>query len=75
MGLGSRYGPRANIVSMADQTLGRPGRWITLGLYIFIYLATLTAYIAEGGTMVRARLRGGCQLYRTFASEKYLPRP
>ncbi len=42
------YGGKANLVTMAGNTLGRAGKVLCSSLYIFIYSATLTAYIAEG---------------------------
>ena len=46
------FGPNTNLTTMAEETLGRKGKVIVTILYIFIYLATLTAYIAESGTFL-----------------------
>lgn len=51
--LSVHFGPGTNLVTMAKKTLGKPGVAVTLGLYLFIYLATLTAYIAEGANLAR----------------------
>ena len=45
------YGPKANVLSMAGNTLGVYGRSISMALYLFIYAATLTAYLSEGSAM------------------------
>eukprot|EP00242_Pyramimonas_sp_CCMP2087_P014766 CAMPEP_0198206390 /NCGR_PEP_ID=MMETSP1445-20131203/9926_1 /TAXON_ID=36898 /ORGANISM="Pyramimonas sp., Strain CCMP2087" /LENGTH=646 /DNA_ID=CAMNT_0043879069 /DNA_START=238 /DNA_END=2178 /DNA_ORIENTATION=- len=46
--LTSWYEPGTNFVTMAERTLGVPGKVSVIVLYSFIYVATLTAYIAEG---------------------------
>ena len=47
--LSAHFGVGTNIVTMAERTLGRAGKGLTVALYSFIYCATLTAYIAEAG--------------------------
>ena len=44
------FGPGTNLTSMASKTLGTPAKVVTIVLYLFIYLATMTAYIAESGS-------------------------
>ncbi|KAK9810408.1 hypothetical protein WJX72_010274 [[Myrmecia] bisecta] len=46
------YGPGTNLTTMAKNTLGGPGKVVSAVLYIFIYAATLTAYIAEGANFI-----------------------
>jgi len=46
------FGPNTNLTTMAQETLGRRGKVLVTVLYVFIYLATLTAYIAESGTFL-----------------------
>jgi len=46
------FGPNTNLTTMAEETLGRRGKVLVTVLYVFIYLATLTAYIAESGTFL-----------------------
>eukprot|EP01025_Chloroclados_australasicus_P004975 TRINITY_DN11400_c1_g1_i3.p2 TRINITY_DN11400_c1_g1~~TRINITY_DN11400_c1_g1_i3.p2 ORF type:complete len:398 (-),score=51.75 TRINITY_DN11400_c1_g1_i3:978-2171(-) len=43
------FGKGTNLTTMAQTTLGTVGKAICVSLYLVIYLATLTAYIAEGG--------------------------
>lgn len=45
------YGPDVNLLSMAQNTLGITGRTVCMCLYLFIYAATLTAYLSEGSSM------------------------
>ena len=45
------YGPEVNLLSMAQNTLGITGRTVAMSLYLFIYAATLTAYLSEGSAM------------------------
>ncbi|QDZ22820.1 tyrosine/tryptophan transporter protein [Chloropicon primus] len=45
------YGPEVNLLSMAQNTLGITGRTVCMCLYLFIYAATLTAYLSEGAAM------------------------
>lgn len=59
------YGPKANVTTMALNTLGRPMKFVCAFLYLFIYLATLTAYIAEGASLSR----GVVAAVSTFAGE------
>lgn len=47
------FGPKSNVTTMALKTLGRPMKFICAALYLFIYMATLTAYIAEGASLSR----------------------
>lgn len=35
----------ANLISMAEKTLGRPGKWITWAAYLFLLYALNTAYL------------------------------
>ena len=49
--------PGANLSAMALESLGAKGRAVAVGLYYFIYLATLTAYVAESGHFLAALLR------------------
>ena len=44
--------PGANLISMARQTLGRPGEILSWIIYLFLLYALLTAYIAGGGTII-----------------------
>lgn len=46
------FGAGTNVVTMAENTLGKAGKALTLVLYTFIYCATLTAYIAEGAKLM-----------------------
>jgi tyrosine-specific transport protein len=46
------FGPNTNLTTIAEETLGRRGKVLVTVLYVFIYLATLTAYIAESGTFL-----------------------
>jgi len=46
------FGPGANLTTMADKTLGRRGKALVIVLYLFIYGATLCAYMAEGAKFV-----------------------
>eukprot|EP00899_Mesostigma_viride_P013168 jgi/Mesvir1/21852/Mv04233-RA.1 len=41
------FGPHASLSTMARLTLGKLGKNIMQPLYVFIYLATLTAYVSE----------------------------
>ena len=49
--------PGANLSAMALEALGGKGRGLCVGLYYLIYLATLTAYVAESGHFLAALLR------------------
>mmetsp|Transcript_1393 Transcript_1393/g.4018 ORF Transcript_1393/g.4018 Transcript_1393/m.4018 type:complete len:846 (-) Transcript_1393:186-2723(-) len=51
------FGPTANLTSMASKTLGPSAKTLVTGLYIFIYGATLTAYMAEGANFLNMALR------------------
>uniref|UniRef100_A0A7S0N4E9 Thiamine phosphate synthase/TenI domain-containing protein n=1 Tax=Pyramimonas obovata TaxID=1411642 RepID=A0A7S0N4E9_9CHLO len=51
------WGPRANISTMATNTLGERGRKLVSGLYILTYLTTLTAYMAEGTNLALPMLQ------------------
>jgi len=53
------YGPGTNLTSMASRTLGPAGKVIVTGLYLFIYGATLCAYMAEGAKFVNMGLVEG----------------
>jgi len=49
----SRYcGPSSNFTSMAEQTLGRHWKMACALLYVFIYGATLTAYVSESANYI-----------------------
>lgn len=48
------YGPTSNLPKMAENTLGKAGKWTVTALYLFIYCATLTAYIAESSNLLPA---------------------
>lgn len=37
--------PDANIVTMAERTLGKPGKWMAWGLYLFLFYCLTLAYI------------------------------
>jgi hypothetical protein len=43
---------------MASNTLGRGGKTLVTALYLFIYGATLTAYMAEGANFMNMALTG-----------------
>lgn len=45
-------GSGANFTTMADMTLGKRWKAVSAALYIFVYCATLTAYIAESATFI-----------------------
>eukprot|EP00951_Prasinocladus_malaysianus_P019365 scaffold156356_cov42-Prasinocladus_malaysianus.AAC.1 len=45
---------------MADRTLGKTGKALVTVLYLFIYGATLCAYMAEGAKFVSMGLAGIC---------------
>ncbi|GMH43472.1 hypothetical protein BSKO_11394 [Bryopsis sp. KO-2023] len=45
-------GAGANFTTMADMTLGKRWKAVSAALYIFVYCATLTAYIAESATFI-----------------------
>ncbi|GMH32740.1 hypothetical protein BSKO_00574 [Bryopsis sp. KO-2023] len=45
-------GPGANFTTMAAMTLGNRWKAVSGALYIFVYCATLTAYIAESATFI-----------------------
>ncbi|GMH43532.1 hypothetical protein BSKO_11454 [Bryopsis sp. KO-2023] len=45
-------GPGANFTTMAARTLGKRWKAVSAALYIFVYCATLTAYIAESATFI-----------------------
>jgi tyrosine-specific transport protein len=49
--------PGANLSAMALEALGEKGRGLCVGLYYLIYLATLTAYVAESGHFLAALLQ------------------
>jgi len=57
-----RYGPGANLTTMADKTLGSSGKMVVTALYLFIYGATLCAYMAEGARFLDMGLAGTCVL-------------
>eukprot|EP01025_Chloroclados_australasicus_P060252 TRINITY_DN7717_c0_g3_i1.p1 TRINITY_DN7717_c0_g3~~TRINITY_DN7717_c0_g3_i1.p1 ORF type:complete len:736 (-),score=63.56 TRINITY_DN7717_c0_g3_i1:357-2564(-) len=50
------YGPGTNLTTMAQNTLGKYGKIGCAVLYLFIYTATITAYIAEGARYLSAAL-------------------
>lgn len=39
----------AGILPMTESVLGQRGRWVCAILYVSIYIATVTAYVSEGG--------------------------
>jgi hypothetical protein len=47
---------------MADKTLGSSGKMVVTALYLFIYGATLCAYMAEGARFLDMGLAGTCVL-------------
>lgn len=55
--------PKSNIISMAEATLGWPGRIFAWTVYLFLLYALLAAYIAGGsdvlGSLVALAIHGG----------------
>ncbi|MBS4170513.1 aromatic amino acid transport family protein [Neochlamydia sp. AcF95] len=45
-------GSQVNIISMAKQTLGRPGEWIGWVTYLFLLYSLTTAYLAGSGPII-----------------------
>lgn len=43
----------ANVISMAERFLGRPGKWFGGLSFIFLYYCLMTAYMAEGVPLFR----------------------
>ncbi len=43
---------RSNIVSMARRFLGRKGKWLAGGMFIFLYYCLLIAYVAAGAPLL-----------------------
>jgi tyrosine-specific transport protein len=54
--INGRFTNRVNFTSMAEQSLGRSGRWIALLSYIFLFYSLLVAYIAASGSVFSAIL-------------------
>mmetsp|Transcript_9987 Transcript_9987/g.11615 ORF Transcript_9987/g.11615 Transcript_9987/m.11615 type:complete len:803 (+) Transcript_9987:90-2498(+) len=50
------YGPGTNLTTMTQNTLGKTAKYVATAIYLFIYAATLTAYIAEGGNLLNTGL-------------------
>ena len=42
----------ANISSMADETLGKKGKWISLLLFAFLFYSLMVAYTAASGSLI-----------------------
>lgn len=53
-------GKDANILSMAERTLGRPAKWLCAILYLFLFYSLMIAYLAGGGALLSTTL--GCLL-------------
>lgn len=47
-----RFPPDANLVTMASHYLGRPGKVLAWGLYLFLFYCLSIAYIAGGGGLL-----------------------
>lgn len=47
------YGP-TNLISMASQSLGMIGRWISWVTYLFLFYSLLVAYVAASGSIFSA---------------------
>lgn len=61
-------GPGSNFTSMAEQTLGPKWKVVSAVLYVFVYSATLTAYIAESATFLSPAV---LQLFGEFERHHY----
>lgn len=48
------FPPRSNLISMAEATLGWPGRFFAWGAYLFLLYALLAAYIAGGSDVLES---------------------
>ena len=58
---------KANLLGIVGLTLGDGGQRVALVLYLAIYVATLTAYLAEGGRQAVGLLATGIECVATFA--------
>lgn len=56
----------SNIISMAQKTLGRPGKWFSWGLYLFLFYCLTLAYVVGCGNLVSG-------LFPNFISAHYGP--
>lgn len=50
--------PDANLVTMAERTLGKPGKFAAWGLYLFLFYCLTLAYIVGCGDLVMEVLEG-----------------
>lgn len=50
--------PDANLVSMGETYLGKPGKWAAWGLYLFLFYSLSIAYVSGGGGLVQIYLGG-----------------
>jgi len=50
--------PGANILSMSQYFLGKRGKWIAGGMFVFLYYCLLVAYIAGGAPLIGQFLSG-----------------
>lgn len=46
------YGGEANIITMADRTLGYSGKLISWGLFLFLFYSLMVAYVTASGSLV-----------------------
>lgn len=56
----------SNIVSMAQKTLGKPGKWAAWVIYIFLFYCLTLAYVVGCGSLVS-------QFFPSFISEHFGP--
>lgn len=62
-------GSGKHIITMAEELLGKAGKWVTLILYLFICYASLVAYVSVGGDLlIEAAQSGGILLNKAGAS-------
>ncbi len=45
-------GQGSNIVTMADRTLGRAGKWTSWGIFLFLFYSLMVAYLTASGSLV-----------------------
>lgn len=46
------FGEDINIVTMAERTLGAPGKWVSWFVFLFLFYCLMVAYVAASGSLM-----------------------
>jgi tyrosine-specific transport protein len=46
------YGEDVNVITMADRTLGRAGKWVAWFVFLFLFYSLMVAYVAASGSLI-----------------------